>query len=177
MGFLVKRSMLIPLARAGYGAALLCAPGPMIRVCTRQSASPRARRVAQVLGIRHLAQAAVTVWAPEPEVVAVGAVIDLLHAASMLGFAAAVGSLRRAELTDALIAATLAVAEPASMPPSSTAPYGSLRRSALPQPADETAPAGEGEARRQAERGDGGEDVAVAEAGGHRGEDDQRGAG
>jgi hypothetical protein len=57
----------IPLARAGYGAALLCAPG---------------------------------------------AVIDFLHAASELAFAARYKSLRRAELADALVAAALAVAEP-----------------------------------------------------------------
>ena len=50
----------IPLARAGYGVALLCAPGPLIRLCTGRSPSLRARRVAQVLGIRHLAQAATT---------------------------------------------------------------------------------------------------------------------
>ena len=106
--------LVIPLARAGYGAALLCAPGPMIRVCTGRSPSLRARRVARVLGIRHLAQAAVTAWAQGPEMVAVGSVIDLGHAASMLAFAAASQSFRRAELADAVVAAALAVAEPAS---------------------------------------------------------------
>ncbi len=66
-----------------------------------------------MLGIRHLAQAVITAWAPGPEMVAVGSVIDLCHAASMVGFAAASQSLRRAELADALVAAALAVAEPA----------------------------------------------------------------
>jgi hypothetical protein len=46
--------------------------------------------------------------------ITVGSVIDLCHAASMLAFAAANQSLRRAELTDALVAAALAVAEPAT---------------------------------------------------------------
>jgi hypothetical protein len=69
--------LLVPPARAGYGAALLCAPGP--------------------------------------EVIAAGAVIDLCHAASMLAFAAADQPLRRAELTDALIAAALAIAEPVTL--------------------------------------------------------------
>jgi hypothetical protein len=87
----------------------------MIRVRTGQSPSPRARRVAQVLGVRHLVQAAVTAWAPGQEVVAVGTVIDLCHAASMLAFAAADQSLRRAELTDAFVAAALAVAQPAAL--------------------------------------------------------------
>jgi hypothetical protein len=66
-----------------------------------------------VLGIRHLAQAATTAWAPIPEVAAVGTVIDLCHAASMLALAAARQPLRRAELADACAAAALAVAEAA----------------------------------------------------------------
>ncbi len=106
--------LLVPLARAGYGAALLCMPGPMIGVCTGQPPSPRARRVARVLGVRHLTQAALTAWNSGPEVVALGVVVDLLHAASMFALAAAAGqSLRRAELADALAATALAVAEPA----------------------------------------------------------------
>jgi hypothetical protein len=92
--------------------ALLCAPGPVIRACTGQSPSRRAGRVAQVLGIRHLAQAAITALAPGPEMEAAGAVIDLCHAASMLALAAVNQSSRRAELADALVAAALAVAGP-----------------------------------------------------------------
>jgi hypothetical protein len=105
--------LLVPLARAGYGAALLCAPGPMIGVVTRKPPSRRARQVARVLGVRHLAQAAVTALNPGPEVVALGVVVDLLHAASMFAFAAVVPDLRDAELADALAATALAVAEPA----------------------------------------------------------------
>jgi hypothetical protein len=105
--------LLVPLARAGYGAALLCAPGPMIGVVTGKPPSRRARRVARVLGVRHLIQAAVTAFNPGPEVVALGVVVDLLHAASMFAFAAVVPDLRDAELADALAATALAVAEPA----------------------------------------------------------------
>jgi hypothetical protein len=104
--------LLVPLARAGYGVALLCAPGPMIGVVTGQPPSRRARQVARVLGVRHLAQAAITALNPGPEVVALGVVVDLLHAASMFAFAAVVPDLRRAELADALAATALAVAEP-----------------------------------------------------------------
>jgi hypothetical protein len=104
--------LLAPLARAGYGAALLCAPGPIIGVVTGQPPSRRARRVARILGVRHLAQAAITALNPGPEIVALGVVVDLLHAASMFAFAAAVPDLRRAELADALAATALAVAEP-----------------------------------------------------------------
>jgi hypothetical protein len=109
-----SRRLLVPLARAGYGAVLLCAPGQVIRACTGRAADPRACRVTRVLGIRHLAQAAVTAWAPGPEVVTAGAAIDLCHAASMLALAAAGRPLRRAELADALAATTLAVAGPAT---------------------------------------------------------------
>jgi hypothetical protein len=70
--------------------------------------------VARVLGIRHLVQAAVTAGAPGPEMFTVGSMIDLCHAASMLGLATVDKSLRRAELADALVAAALAVAEAAS---------------------------------------------------------------
>jgi len=105
--------LLIPLARAGYGTALLCAPGPMIGVVTGQPPSRRARRVARVLGVRHVAQAVVTALNPGPEVIALGVVVDLLHATSMFAFAAVVPDLRRAELADALAATSLAVVEPA----------------------------------------------------------------
>jgi hypothetical protein len=107
-----RSRLLVPLARAGYGAALLCAPGPMIGVVTGLPPSKRARQVARVLGVRHLAQAAITALNPGPEIVALGVVVDLLHAASMFAFAAVVPDLRRAELADALAATTLAVAEP-----------------------------------------------------------------
>ena len=107
-----RSRLLVPLARAGYGAALLCAPGPLIGLCTGQPPSPRARAVARVLGVRHLAQAAVTALCPGPEVVALGAVVDLLHAASMFALAAVDQTPRRAEFADGLAATALAVAEP-----------------------------------------------------------------
>jgi hypothetical protein len=123
MGFLVTQTpgrtpasrlrLLVPLARAGYGTALLCAPGPMIGIVTGRPPSRRARQVARILGVRHLAQAAITALNPGPEVVALGVVVDLLHAASMYAFAAVVPDLRRAELADALAATALAVADPA----------------------------------------------------------------
>jgi hypothetical protein len=104
--------LLVPLARAGYGTALLVAPGPMIGIVTGQPPSRRARQVARILGVRHLTQAVITAANPGPEVVALGVIVDLLHAASMFAFAAVVPELRTAELADALAATALAVAEP-----------------------------------------------------------------
>jgi hypothetical protein len=96
--------------RAAYGAALVLVPGPVIWLATGQLPSRRACRVAQVLGIRHLAQAALTAAAPEPAVLAIGGQVDAVHAASMLLLASVSRAGRRAALTDALTEAALAAA-------------------------------------------------------------------
>jgi hypothetical protein len=97
-------------ARATYGAALVLAPGLVIWLATGQLPSRQARRVAQVLGIRHLIQAVLTAAAPEPGVLAIGRQVDAVHAASMLLLAAVSRAGRRAALTDALTEAALAAA-------------------------------------------------------------------
>jgi hypothetical protein len=96
--------------RAAYGAALVLVPGPVIWLATGQRPSRRACRVAQVLGIRHLIQAALTAAAPEPAVLAIGGQVDAVHAASMLLLAAVSRAGRRAALTDALTEAAFAAA-------------------------------------------------------------------
>jgi hypothetical protein len=96
--------------RATYGAALVLVPGPVIWLATGQRPSPRACRVAQVLGIRHLIQAALTAAAPEPAVLAIGGQVDAVHAASMLLLSAVSRAGRRAALTDALTEAAFAAA-------------------------------------------------------------------
>jgi hypothetical protein len=80
----------LQVVRAGYGAALLLLPGPVIRLCTGRPAGHRTRNVARVLGARHLVQAAVTAGSgPSAESLGIGAAIDITHAASMAGLAAA----------------------------------------------------------------------------------------
>jgi hypothetical protein len=66
--------------------------------------------VAQVLGIRHLIQAALTAAVPEPAALAIGGQVDAVHAASMLLLAAVSRAGRRAALTDALTEAAFAAA-------------------------------------------------------------------
>jgi hypothetical protein len=100
--------LLLTAVRAGYGTALLCAPGAALRLCTGQPAGQRERFVARILGIRHLAQAAVTAYAPRPEVLTAGVGIDLCHALSMLVLAAADRTMRAAEVADATAAIALA---------------------------------------------------------------------
>jgi hypothetical protein len=96
--------------RATYGAALVLVPGPVIWLATGQLPSRRACRVAQVLGIRHLIQTALTAAAPEPAVLAIGGRVDAVHGASMLLLAAVSRAGRRAALTDALTEAAFAAA-------------------------------------------------------------------
>jgi hypothetical protein len=100
----------MPAARASYGVALVMAPGAVIYLATGRFPGRRARRAAQLLGARHLVQAAVTALAPAPGVLAVGAGVDSLHAASMLALAAVSPGTRRAALTDALAEALFAAA-------------------------------------------------------------------
>jgi hypothetical protein len=96
--------VLFPAVRACYGAALLCAPGPALGLATGQAQSPRARSVVRILGVRHLAQAALTLWRPRRAVYLAGAGIDACHAASMLAIAAAEPRVRGAGIADALAA-------------------------------------------------------------------------
>lgn len=105
-----------PLLRAGYGAVLLCAPGAVIGVCTGQPASQLARTVTRVLGARHLSQAVLTATAPNATVLAVGAAVDLAHAASMLALATGDRPLRHAEMADGLTAAVFAAVGAAVTP-------------------------------------------------------------
>jgi hypothetical protein len=103
-----------PLARAlqagrvGYGIGLVLTPDLVLRLVTGRIPSRGTCLVAQVLGTRHLIQAALTAVAPRPDVFAIGGQVDAVHCASML-LAALRPADRRAALTDALVEATLAV--------------------------------------------------------------------
>ncbi len=102
---------LFQVVRAGYGGALLIAPGPVIRTVTGRPAGPRARAAARVLGARHLLQAGLTVAAASSgESLGIGAAIDLAHAASMAGLALADRRVRRLTLADALLESMFAAA-------------------------------------------------------------------
>jgi hypothetical protein len=103
------------LARAGYGLALLCAPGLLIGVATGRPPSRRAKAVARLLGARHLAQAAVCGAIPARGLLVAGAAADGLHAASMLALARADARVRRAVLADAGIEALFAASTAAAL--------------------------------------------------------------
>jgi hypothetical protein len=100
----------LQVVRAGYGTALVLAPGPVIRLATGRPPGRRACQVARVLGARHLIQATLTAIAPRPGVLAAGGQVDAVHTVSMLVLAAVSRGGRRAALADALTEAALAAA-------------------------------------------------------------------
>jgi hypothetical protein len=93
----------VALVRAGWGALLLTAPQAVLRAAGHREPSG-AVTVVRVLGARHLAQGLVTAAVPTGPVVALGAVVDGLHAASQFALAAAAPRWRRAGLADGLLA-------------------------------------------------------------------------
>ncbi|HEY3955490.1 MAG TPA: hypothetical protein VGM53_19125 [Streptosporangiaceae bacterium] len=95
-------------ARACYGWLLACAPRQMIRVGTPWPPGRRAVLMTRVLGGRHLVQALLTATGeaaglPPATVLALGAAVDVLHAASMAGLAAMYRPLRHVALADTAI--------------------------------------------------------------------------
>jgi len=89
--------------RAALGAAYL---GWAARPAAPRPAAP----VARVLGVRQLAQAALTANHPSRAVLVLGAEVDTAHAATMLGLGLLSGRWRTAALREALVAGSLAAA-------------------------------------------------------------------
>jgi hypothetical protein len=93
-------------ARATWGAALLAAPGLVLRLVGELEPDPRSRAVVRVLGARHLVQAVFSGRAPGRATLADGAWVDGVHALTSLALAAGDRPRARLALTDALIAAS-----------------------------------------------------------------------
>jgi hypothetical protein len=90
---------------------LLVRPDPVRRVLAPHSPSPGLdSTVLRVLGARHVAQGVVTALFPTRRVLTVGAVVDTLHAASMVGLAVLDSDRRRPGLLDASLAGSFAAA-------------------------------------------------------------------
>ncbi|WP_319463666.1 hypothetical protein [Micromonospora sp. RTP1Z1] len=90
------------LARLAWGATLTLVPRRVLGKWGRPSGLAVA--TLRVLGVRHLAQAAVTLRRPTPAVLTAGAAADVLHAASALALAAVDRRQRRIALLDTAIA-------------------------------------------------------------------------
>ncbi|PZS23971.1 MAG: hypothetical protein DLM61_23300 [Pseudonocardiales bacterium] len=96
--------------RTGYGALLVLAPDPVIRLYTGHRPDRPTRAVTRVLGARQVVQGLLCAGAPGPVVLVLGVEADVAHAASMVGLAALDRSHRRGGLVDALCAGSFAVA-------------------------------------------------------------------
>ncbi len=120
--------------RLAYGATLLAAPGHAVQAATGHPADTRARRVTRLLGARHLLQGIGTVGRPGPDVLGLGAEVDLVHSATALALGVLDGRRRRAGLVDAAVAGSFAVAGLAVTrdavrrpPPAPATPAGVMR--------------------------------------------------
>lgn len=87
---------------------MLVAPRFVLGRVHRVEVDTKSVVVARVLGLRHLAQAALSGVDPSPEVLAMGVWVDCAHAASAVGLAVVDHSRVRGGLTDALVAAAWA---------------------------------------------------------------------
>lgn len=104
------RARLVEAARGVWGAALLVAPRAVLTHVHGVRVDERSLVVARVLGARHLVQAGVTLVAPRPAGLALGVVVDVLHAATAAGLALVDPTRRRAGLVDTVSATVWAVA-------------------------------------------------------------------
>ena len=103
-----QRAAPIPLAvRSGWGALLLVAPGPILRLMGGVDEGRTPRRLVRILGARHIVQAAVEQrFGGTARKLGVG--VDVIHAATDIAFGYIDPRWRRAVVTDAAIAATFA---------------------------------------------------------------------
>jgi hypothetical protein len=92
---------LVAAIRAAYGTALLAVPRSVLSVYGASPGDDTAVVVARVLGARHLLQGLVQRRGRAPRL---GAMVDLVHAASMFALASVGGEHRRPALIDGTIA-------------------------------------------------------------------------
>lgn len=94
----------IEIARAAWGGSMLFAPRWTLETLHRIEVDRKSLVIARILGARQLAQAVLSGVHPSPEVLAMGVWVDVAHAASALGLAAADRHRASASLTDAAVA-------------------------------------------------------------------------
>jgi len=104
----------VTVIRAIGGAVLLLAPDAILREVPHQQIDRSTRVFSRILGVRHLAQAAMVSSrggrASSRRWILIGAAVDAVHAATMAALALLRPSCRRLALTNATTACTLAAA-------------------------------------------------------------------
>lgn len=104
-------------ARVVLAGTELLAPDDVLRAIAGPGIHGSGRSVVRVLGARDLVQTAVTAVRPSRAVLVGGAVVDSLHAMSMIALAVMSRPSRRAASTSAVVAALMAVAQVRSAQP------------------------------------------------------------
>lgn len=100
----------IEVLRAGWGGLLLLAPRVVLARVQRREPDAAAVRVARILGVRHLAQAALSGAEPSRGALALGVWVDAAHAGTAVALAAVDRDRVRPALTDAAVAGLWATA-------------------------------------------------------------------
>ncbi len=98
-------------ARLVYGAVLATAPAFAVRVVGSRPLDRRALVVVRVLGVRHLAQAALVGPGAGPLTMLAATLTDALHAASMVGLGAVSHARRRVAVCDAIVGTVFTVTD------------------------------------------------------------------
>lgn len=94
----------IEIGRAAWGAALLLAPRSTLKHVHHLKVDTKTVVIARVLGARQLSQAGLSGLEPSPEILAMGVWVDLAHASTAFGLAAADRSRARGGITDGVVA-------------------------------------------------------------------------
>ena len=100
----------VDLARLGLGVAAVSQPEAFLRL-TRARDGSGVRRTVRLLGARYVIQSGGGVALERPWLPEADAAVDLVHAASMVGFAAALPRHRRLALVSAAAALVFAAAD------------------------------------------------------------------
>jgi len=103
--------MVLELVRLGLGAADVLAPQALGRAELGRRPDALSRGVLRVLGVRQVVQAGLVLRFPTRDARRLSAVVDLLHAASMVALAVLDRRRRRGALVQAGIATGLGVGE------------------------------------------------------------------
>jgi hypothetical protein len=94
----------LDLGRAGLGVVALLRPDDVLRVTRTHDTSPAARCTVRILGARYLVQSAGGLLVRRPWTARADALVEVVHALSMVGLAGLSRPHRRAALTSAAVA-------------------------------------------------------------------------
>jgi hypothetical protein len=119
----IRAAVVLPIVRGVANAVLVARPGDVLRAASAPAPRP-ARRVVRLLGARVVLQQVAVLAVPTRPLVLLGAAVDVLHAASMVGAAVAWPRYRRAAASGAVSASASAVLGLLTAPAAGPRPVG-----------------------------------------------------